>query len=56
MLIVRGPWLWHALFDGTALCRCPRSRWYAGGGPSPVEHRDEAGRVTRITWDGPPVE
>lgn len=20
------PWLWHALFDGTWLCHCPRSR------------------------------
>jgi hypothetical protein len=20
------PWLWHAMFDGTPLCRCPRSR------------------------------
>jgi hypothetical protein len=20
-------WLWHALFDGTRLCRCPHSTW-----------------------------
>lgn len=20
------PWLWHTMFDGTALCRCARSR------------------------------
>lgn len=20
------PWMWHALFDGTRLCRCPYSR------------------------------
>lgn len=50
--IVRGPWLWHALLDGTRLCRCPRSRWYRGG-PGPVEHRDADGYVTHITWDGP---
>lgn len=47
------PWIWHAMFDGSWLCNCPHSRWYKGG-PSPVEHRDATGRVTRITWDGPP--
>lgn len=28
------PWLWHALFDGTRLCRCPHSRMLTrrGGG------------------------
>jgi hypothetical protein len=43
------PWLWHALFDGTRLCRCPHSAWYAGG-PGPVEHPDGT-----ITYDGPPL-
>jgi hypothetical protein len=23
-------WLWHALFDGTPLCRCPHSAEYRG--------------------------
>lgn len=22
------PWLWHALFDGTWLCRCEHSKQY----------------------------
>lgn len=22
------PWLWHAMFDGTRLCRCKHSQYY----------------------------
>ena len=45
----RLPWIWHALFDGSWLCRCPHSVSYQGG-PDPQELRDGQGRVVAIVY------
>jgi hypothetical protein len=47
------PWLWHALLDGTPLCRCAHSHWVHGDGPGPREIYGPDGAVTGIAWDGP---
>jgi hypothetical protein len=42
-------WLWHALFDGTRLCRCEHSRRYrAYLRDAEVRRRGEAFRKERL--------